>query len=499
MIYVVDGEPIVNKDANPSDRFLDTQEPLDSPFRFTRMFEEQREQPPDHLLRCLGEKMARDTSDAQLDGPIPAGYTYLGQFIAHEITHNGSEYKKALQNIEQLTSPSVNLGSLYGDKLYLGDEDTSYYLEIGQTKLDDINVELPQFLNDLPRTDGQPKINEKRNDNNLNLAQIHVAMIRFHNAVASRLSQSGEVSAKKIRKTVIQHFQSVVLNDFLRKVVNEYVYSDVIEHGPTFYRPARSPENPYPAMPLEFAMAAFRFGHSMVRSKYTPAWNGYHHPGLDTLLRQTNNVGGIDQLQSSWVANWSRLFDFRELGITVEQPLFARRIDTRIARALGDLPAGALPAPAPSANLPIRTLLFGAAARLPSGEAASRQMNCALSRARRRIEPIPVLSEDEITADEDEDVRCILEDPRMRGNTPLWFYILKEAQLRECGERLGPLGGRIVMEVLYELIANSDYSILQEKNWRPSLPFRSGKEGYVMTDLLALAGDIDPFPQPICA
>ena len=493
-MYVVDGEPpILNKGARMSDRFFDTQEPQASPFRFTRMLEKQGDQPPDHLLEALGEKMARDRRDAQSDSSIPAGYTYLGQFIAHEITHNGSEYKKDLQTPEQMTSPSVNLGSLYGEKLLSGDEDTSHYLEIGQTKLDE-HVELPQFLNDLPRKNGTPDIIEKRNDNNLNLAQIHVALIRFHNAVASRLAKNGPVSAGEIRKIVIQHFQSIILYDYLAKIVNEEVYCDVVKHGATFYRPSRSPADPYPAMPLEFAMAAFRFGHSMVRSHYTPDWNPYHqNPGLNTLLSQTNNVGKIDQLPSSWIASWSRLFDFHKLVLAPRKPLCARRIDTRIAKALSELPVEALPAPAPSTNLPIRTLLFGSAARLPSGENASRQIDLVLEQAGRKIPPVGTLSEDEIAADEDEDVRCILEDPGMRGNTPLWFYILKEAQLRERGERLGPLGGRIVMEVLYELIAHSNYSILQEKNWRPCLPSVSGGKGYSMTDLLALAGDIDPF------
>jgi hypothetical protein len=86
----------------------------------------------------------------------------------------------------------------------------------------------------------------------------------------------------------------------------------------------------------------------------------------------------------------------------------------------------------------------------------------------------------------------LLLSPLFKGKTPLWYYILKEAELNG-GSRLGRVGSRIVAETLVGVIKNSRYSILNEHNqfiWYPS--YGRGEAGtesatFEMVDLLSFA------------
>jgi len=75
--------------------------------------------------------------------------------------------------------------------------------------------------------------------------------------------------------------------------------------------------------------------------------------------------------------------------------------------------------------------------------------------------------------------------------TPLWLYILREADVVEDGTQLGPVGGRIVAEVFLGLLEMDDDSFVSaEPDWRPTLPSRDG-ETFGMADILTIAG-VDP-------
>ena len=75
------------------------------------------------------------------------------------------------------------------------------------------------------------------------------------------------------------------------------------------------------------------------------------------------------------------------------------------------------------------------------------------------------------------------------AETPLWYYVLKEAEARTQGERLGPVGGRIVAEVLLGIIdADPESYRAVDRSWRPSLPHTGAAFG--LGDLLAFAGRV---------
>ena len=65
----------------------------------------------------------------------------------------------------------------------------------------------------------------------------------------------------------------------------------------------------------------------------------------------------------------------------------------------------------------------------------------------------------------------VLKAQGLHTATPLWYYILKEAQLMHQGQRLGPVGSTIIAEVFLGLVHGDHKSFLwQRSNWTPELP-----------------------------
>ena len=77
--------------------------------------------------------------------------------------------------------------------------------------------------------------------------------------------------------------------------------------------------------------------------------------------------------------------------------------------------------------------------------------------------------------------------PGGEDGTPLWFYVLKEAEVLAKGERLAGVGARIVSEVFVDLLRMDTASFLtRDPGWTPTL--ESKKKGHFgIEDLLALA------------
>jgi hypothetical protein len=480
-----------------------------SPFKFGRLF-----QRPRKLL--VAKKLDKDESIKGLiqlglsmndpqqhghlepeDSNIPAGYTYLGQFIAHEITfHDTKELPVEELQPQNLRSPSIDLDSLYGPELdgeerrRLYEDDFPPRLKIGRTRHRNHILPLP---NDLFRTEeGKAVIADPRNDENLAIAQMHVAFIKFHNAVVEKLKEThSDVGAlfECARAQVIRHFQWIVLHDYLPRLVDKNVLECVLKHGLRWFRIARTEDL---FMPLEFSAAAFRMGHSMVRGFYQ--WNIYHADNEDRslgsaklcdLFDQTEFSGHINKaapaLQSDWVIDWRRFFEFPEdLGYNKDRPTvnMARRLDPYFNLHLNKIagfPHHDLPEEKQS--ITVRNLLRGFAFGLPTGEELAQF-----------IGETP-LSDEEVASGPYQE---LLLSPLFKGKTPLWYYILKEAELNG-GSRLGPVGSRIVAETLVGVIKNSRYSILNEHNqfiWYPS--YGRGEAGtesatFEMVDLLSFA------------
>ena len=180
----------------------------------------------------------------------------------------------------------------------------------------------------------------------------------------------------------------------------------------------------------------------------------------------------IRLLPSNWIIDWRRFYDFQKP--LPSDVLFnsSRKIDPFIVPQLHDLPGG-------GGNLALRNLRRGVMLGLPSGQAIASAMKIK--------DP---LAPDEIATGPDGQVA---QAHGLHKNTPLWYYILKEAAVRSQGTRLGPVGSRIVAEVFVGLVAGDQKSYLQSKGkkWKPDLPSKVPGT-FTMVDLLQFVGDISP-------
>ena len=420
------------------------------------------------LATELAVKMTAPGPDQ--DSAIPAGYTYLGQFVDHDLTMDktvavlGSDV--TVDELIQGRSPSLDLDSLYRRG---PTEDPQFYtdamhLKMGRTEGVGDLPDLDGF--DLPRDSSQESavIGDPRNDENLAVAQTHLAFIRFHNRVVDTLGPGPDSTVfARARERVTKHYQWMLRTDYLPRIVDPGIVEDVFINGRTLFEKSVPPGNT-PTMPIEFSVAAFRLGHSMVRDAYD--WNRIFDNGggtLGFLFAFSGTSGGLDngaRLPSNWIADFRRLYNFAEAGrLDLAVPLgkfnFARRIDTRLTNPLALLPSGSFgetgPVPAPQANLAFRNLVRGNMVKLASG-----QQMAALA-------GVTALTPAEIaTGDGGVDLSGLVPGllSELTSNTPLWLYILREAEFNN-GQLTG-VGGRIVAEVFHRAMEGSEHSIVRD-------------------------------------
>ncbi len=392
-----------------------------------------------------------DSEGTASDNPrIPAGFPIFGQFIAHDITADRSllVHHASLAEIHNFRTPSLNLEAVYGagptGEPFLYDlEDSDKFLlginDIGQT-------------NDVPRNQqGRALVSDPRNDVHLLISQLHLAFLKFHNRIVETLRIQGTPAAQvfsEARRLVTWHYQWIVVHEFLPLSVGEELVNDILANGLRFYN---YEERPY--IPVEFADAAYRFGHSQIRPYYTLNSSGVRGQIFP-------DCKGTCPVTHDRVLDWPYFFAVD--GTHPPQP--SKRIDTRIAHSLIDLPTSVVGETSipEEHSIAYRDLERGRALDLPSGEALARVMG---------VEP---LRKDELG----------LDVFHMQGETPLWYYILKEAEIRHNGERLGDVGGRIVAEVLIGLVNGDPNSYRNATDeWKPTLPAQ--QEGhFTIADLL---------------
>jgi Animal haem peroxidase len=488
--YYIVGEGLVGSDDAPEGAALDVSMDVDlRAFRFSR-------QGPKGDGKQLGEPNRRKiaaamTRDAgKRDSRIPAGFTYLGQFVDHDLTFDKSQLRDdatvPVAALVQGRSPGLDLDSLYG----LGPDMTPEFYEADKAHLKtgtttpvpgDPATNKARKGFDLPRhADVTALIPDRRNDENLAVAQTHLAFIRFHNRVVDKLAGEGTPQAElfeKARDMVVRHYQWVLRTDFLPRITNRAQLNGVFANGRRIVEPNPLPGHS-PTMPVEFSVAAYRLGHSMVRAAY--AWNRIFE-GIDgsldllfTFSGTSGDLGGDPSLPSTWIADFRGLYDFTEAGRNDLKPIrtgrnrmnFARRIDTLLANPLHDLPDGALGGPEPKAarrNLAFRNLTRARMLQLATGQQVAALM-------RSRGLKIPTLTRAKILNGKDGADLGALNAPQrddLARNTPLWFYVLREAEWNNG--RMTGVGGRLIAETFHRSMEGSVISIVRDPAWRPTL------------------------------
>jgi hypothetical protein len=399
---------------------------------------------------CDGAPFAEKGSD---DASGASGWPFFGQFVAHDITadRSGLVHHADVTALRNARRQKINLEFLYG----AGPAGDPYLFDVNDP------AKLLLGCNDAGRPDdlqrnaqGTAIIGDPRNDSHVAMAQLHLAFCRFHNAVVDHLRGNGVPTVdlfEDARRMVRWHYQWVVLHDFLPRVVGSDLAGQLLSDGAGYYRPG---DDPY--VPLEFADAAYRYGHAQIRHSYRLNATMAPVPIFPDLL-------GFRAVPATHVIDWAYLFDFPDRPPAQR----AKKIDGRLCAALIDLPAAITGEVTVDAHrsLAARDLQRGLAVSLPSGEAVARRLG------------LTPLSAREIG----------LAASGWHGETPLWYYILKEAEACTDGDRLGAVGGRIVGEVLVGLMDHDPGSFrAAAPDWRPELP--SAKPGsFILTDLLTFA------------
>lgn len=411
---------------------------------------------------------------------MTVGFTFLGQFLDHDITFDPLPLNLTVTASKNLRSPFFDLDSVYGRG---PDEDRSLYdraSEVDRSAPAKFLIDL-EAARDLPRTSQQRAIiADPRNDENVIISQLHLAFLKFHNQVIDYVAQQKpKANPKEIfeeaRRLVRWHYQYIIVNQFLKATLDPKVYEQVKKNGPTIFKPSAKPK-----MPREFQVAAYRFGHSQIRPGYKPN-QGFGAPIFDAVIDpedgDPNDLRGGRRAPRRFV-EWDIFFDFgvQEVvakdGKPVVQPRVKKnkRIDPFISTPMFDLPVGPglLEPSEDMRTLAGRNLERHLQHQLPSGQAIAKELG---------YEPL----KPEETAE--------LKDLKFHESTPLWYYILKEALVRQGGQRLGEVGSRIVAEVFFGLLlsdSNSYWS--KDRNWKPTLPRRNGTTGdFTMVDLLTFA------------
>src|SRR5215216_6073453 len=450
------------------------------PFRFSRMTPKGTQ---------LGDPARRKLALAMTEGgggfgQVPAGFTYFGQFVDHDLTFDKTKVSfganVSAADLIQGRSPALDLDSLYGKgpanpgsaKFYKDDR----HLKMGKTEAVDGIAAKQGF--DLQRDD-KAVIPDKRNDENLAVAQTHLALQRFHNRVVDAALPPGTPANQRFvraREIVVKHYQWVIRHDYLPRILEPSVVDDVFTNGRKVFE-KNAAATDVPTMPIEFSVAAFRLGHSMIRRDY--AWNKEFPDDQGTLdflfifSGLSGFVGGGSRLPSNWIADWRRLYDLTETGrndlkAPAGQFNVARRIDTLLSDPLKILPRGSFGGKVADegtirANLAFRNLTRAKMVKLATGQKAvaflkSKGVNVtALTKAKLRDGDGGASLAGLTAAQRD----------KVLTNTPLWFYVLREAELNDG--RLKGVGARIVAETIHRAMEGSRFSIVRDPAWRPTL------------------------------
>ncbi len=398
-----------------------------------------------------------------------AGVTFMGQFIDHDITFDTTSAMGVPTDPGSSPNgrtPSLDLDSVYGAGPVASPQ---LYDSVDQAKL---RIDSSGTFEDLPRTsDGTNTaiIADPRNDEHLMIAGLQCAFILFHNNAVDWARANGYTDSafEQARQLTTWHYHWLVLNEFLPLVVGQRLVDDVLSKGRRFYKP-RMREG---FIPVEFQAAAYRFGHSMVRPSYRANLKGDDGNPFFAIVFDPAGEGQADPVDLRGGARaprrfigWQTFFDFGDGEVKPN-----KKIDTKISTPLFDLPLGAIASHDMPLSLPQRNLLRHLTWSLPSGQDVAKAMDV-----------------EKLTPPELRDLKPYGFDQ----STPLWYYVLREAELRADGLTLGKVGGRIVAEVLIGLIQTDPSSYLvQKSNWTPTLTLAGSS--FRMKDFLTFAG-VDP-------
>lgn len=471
---------------------------------------------------------------------IPSGYTYFGQFVDHDISFDPTSLKARRADLEakdDFRTPALDLDSVYGDGpnvqpyLYVTkmvDGEERIYLRDGRKIEGKLGkTRTSHDLQRLPEIDGKQiaVIGDKRNDENKIVTQLHAAMIALHNRLTDDTTllkkmgwKPGDDDNSRFNVAVMAarwHYQWVVLFDFVDRLCVPRTVHTVLNSGSTPRIKNYLDIDPdFAYIPMEFAVAAYRLGHSMVRPSYAlnefigvDVFDEHRVPIFvpDPAAGPRESLNGFGSpIASQWGIDWSFFLDGLQKPTagakTLKIPQLSYRIDASLVNPLQNLPEF-FGGKERFANLAYRNLLRGTQQRLPSGEAIAHALG---------QEPIPFdalwwagsLPPGQVNAE----LKDIAEArqafgnifrSKIEGRTPLWYYILREAEIQGTtrnqnphdefgGQHLGSVGSTIVAETFVGLLWMDENSFIRSPiKFDPVIPRK--ETDFELADLIKYA------------
>jgi Animal haem peroxidase len=413
--------------------------------------------------------------DDEENSGISAGYTYFGQFIDHDLTFDPASSLQKQNDPDGLVdfrTPRFDLDNIYGrgpdDQPFLYASDGKKFLLGRNISGSDLDSKVKDLVRNNPDTgDKRAIIGDPRNDENVIISQLQAIFLRFHNRLVDLFP---ETDFETVQRFVRWHYQWVVLHDFLPTIIGKEMLDKILPHisrktditkdkpNLEFYKWKKEP-----FIPVEFSVAAYRFGHSMVRPIYRV---NQKVDRLEIFSADPNtSLTGFREFNPNWAIDWRLFFNFgnKPDPLSPQRIQPAYKIDSSLVNPLANLPPSIAVG---VTNLAERNLLRGNSMSLPSGQSVARKMD------------IPVVPDSKLKvgkANEDGQTKNILltqVDPSFKNNAPLWYYILAESQQafknNDTPIHLGPVGGRIVGEVFAGLMLGDSHSFLnQQPDWKP--------------------------------
>jgi Animal haem peroxidase len=439
-----------------------------------------------------------------------AVFTYLGQFIDHDMTldlqpqpsaffsftpgRDGKLKDPTGATVFDFESKAFDLSSIYG-----GGPSVSPQLYAS----DGVHFLVPKNVNgvlDLPRNpDGSAIIVEKRNDENQITSQLMVAFLLFHNAVADTMGTKFAAT----KRLVTLYYNHIIASQFM----------------PTLFGTSAvaAPHVPTQVMPVEFTVAAYRFGHSMVRNAYSlnAVLSPNNKPSRNTLFEGVGGATGAAgdglasdlhggyPLPASHVIDWGNFVNalynpavsgqslqvFKQIGSDglhmVGQSMFGQPPGTPLVGTGAGLPVGpqtGAAAPSGSNSIAYRDLVRAYFYLMPSGQDVASALGI------KPLDPTTVISPSVA--------------PGFADGTPLWFYVLYETFLQNqnsattndfdntgtAGDfnqvNLGPVGAAINTSMFRSLLARP----VRDGSFTPRPPIAPAVGQFGIEDLLVFAG-----------
>ena len=404
-----------------------------------------------------------------------AGTTFMGQFLDHDMTFDKTSRLGFPTNpIKSANArvPLFDLDSVYGGgpgytpELYSVADPIKFKIESGG------------LFEDLPRNSAKAAIiGDPRNDENLMIAGLQAACLKFHNNAVDLVREATPGISDfdaffAARQLAVWHYQWVIMHEFLPLFVGRPLLDSILSGGRKYYRPSAEAY-----IPVEFQMV-YRFGHSMVRPSYRANLKGDSGNPFFGMIFQPEGEGQTDPIDLRGGARaarrfvgWQTFFKFPNFEADARPN---KRIDTKISTPLFNLPLATIFSETPPVSLMTRNLLRCLTWQVPSGQALAKAMG------------VTPLGESDLA-----ELKGFA--PSFVSSTPLFYYILKEAELIEDGMRLGPLGARIVGEIFVGLLQlDGEAYVNVQPNWLPTLPtFAGTPESFRIIDFLKFAG-VDP-------